>query len=172
LAEAAGSLDAQVIVNIQGDEPFVNPQMLDALVTALVEDAEASMSTLMSRIRAEEELDDPATVKVVVDRQGRALYFSRSRIPFNRAPSDEDRSPVYKHLGLYAYHRDFLLLYASLPPTSLQRAEQLEQLRALEHGYRIRVVETPFESIGVDTERDLERARALMRQELERGGGA
>jgi 3-deoxy-manno-octulosonate cytidylyltransferase (CMP-KDO synthetase) len=167
LAEAAAGIEADIVVNIQGDEPFVKPAMLDALVGALAEAPDIPMSTLMSRIEAEEELDDPSTVKVVVDRAGCALYFSRSRIPCNRAVRDEDRHPVYKHLGLYAYRKPFLLEYAAMPRTPLQRAEELEQLKVLENGYRIRVIETAFESIGVDTERDLERARVMMREVLD-----
>jgi 3-deoxy-manno-octulosonate cytidylyltransferase (CMP-KDO synthetase) len=167
LAEAAAGIDADVVVNIQGDEPFVKPEMLDALVEALAGAPDIQMSTLMSRIEAAEELDDPSTVKVVVDRLGCALYFSRSRIPYNRAARDEDRHPVYKHLGLYAYRKAFLLQYAAMERTPLQRAEELEQLKVLENGYRIRVVETALESIGVDTERDLERARALMQEVLD-----
>ena len=171
LAEAAGKLGADIIVNVQGDEPFVRPDMIDMLVDALVANRDIKMSTLMSRIAAEEELDDPSTVKVVVDLDGNALYFSRSRIPFNRSSRDEDRSGVYKHLGLYGYRRDFLLEYARMPQTPLQRSEQLEQLKVLEHGHRIRVCLTEYESIGVDTERDLERARAMMAAELGRRNG-
>ncbi len=160
IAEVAAKLDAQVIVNVQGDEPLIDPRAIDLAVEPFLRGEDVVMTTLMCPIRAEE-LDDPHTVKVVVDQQGFALYFSRAAIPSTRS----GRAPlelVRKHIGLYAYTREFLLRYAALPPTPLMQAEQLEQLKVLEHGFRIRVLETELESIGVDTAEDLERVRRIV----------
>jgi 3-deoxy-manno-octulosonate cytidylyltransferase (CMP-KDO synthetase) len=170
LAEAAQSLTADVVVNIQGDQPFIDPTMIDEAVEPLVRDASIPMATLMHRIHRKEDLDDPAVVKVVVDQTGSALYFSRSLIPY---PRSDEAHPVYEHVGLYVYRRDFLLKLATLPPTPLEKAEQLEQLRVLEHGYRIHVVESQvhddeFCGFSVDTPADLKRAEQLLRdRELE-----
>jgi 3-deoxy-manno-octulosonate cytidylyltransferase (CMP-KDO synthetase) len=162
IAEVARDLDADVVVNVQGDEPMLDPRDIDLAVDGLLEDDAWSMSTLITPITLAEELDDPACVKAVVDPTGRALYFSRSRIPFCRDIRPMVDHPVYKHIGLYAFRRDFLLEYATWPPTPLQIAEGLEQLRVLENGCAIRCVLTPRHSIGVDTETDLERVRELM----------
>ncbi len=169
IAEVAADIDLDVVVNIQGDEPFIEADMIRQLVEPFGADAQLAMTTLRAPI-APEELHDPSTVKVVVDQRGYALYFSRATIPHQRSESPEDRCPVWKHLGLYGYRRDFLLRYPSLPQTPLQRAEQLEQLRALENGYRIWVGLTQHESIGVDTESDLRRARELMARRLAEEG--
>jgi 3-deoxy-manno-octulosonate cytidylyltransferase (CMP-KDO synthetase) len=171
LAEVARALDHELIVNVQGDEPLIEPAMIEQAVTPLLDDPSIVMSTLRRRFERESEMRDPNVVKVVVDRRGSALYFSRSVIPFVRdsdSPSlaDSDSRPYcYKHIGLYVYRRHFLLTLAHLPPTPLERAEALEQLRALEHGYRILVVETAYDSVGVDTPEDLERVRQLMAAE-------
>lgn len=162
IAEVAAGLDADVIVNIQGDEPLIEPTDVDLAVEPLLADAECLMSTLVTPIVRPEDLDDPACVKAVVDARGNALYFSRSRIPYCRTVEAITEQTVYKHIGLYAFRRTFLLTYAALPVTPLQKAESLEQLKVLEHGYRIHCVETPRDSIGIDTPEDLERARALM----------
>lgn len=163
IAEAVLRLEVDLVVNIQGDEPLIEPEVIDAVTTPLIEDASIPMSTLMSRITDPSELDNPNVVKMVVDRQGFALYFSRARIPYVR---DADASQVtyYYHPGLYVYRKDFLLTYASLPPTPLEEAEKLEQLRAMEHGYRIKVVETHHRPVGVDTPEDLEHVERLLRQ--------
>jgi len=159
LAEVAHKLpDAQLILNVQGDEPLISPEALDALVAAFDGDSGLQMATLMTEL-AEEDFANPAAVKVVVSLDGHALYFSRSLIPYPRNPDPALR--YYKHIGVYAYRRDFLLRFAELPPSPLEKAESLEQLRALEHGFRIRVVETPFQPVGVDTPEDLERVRLL-----------
>ncbi len=159
LAEVAAALpDVDLILNVQGDEPLIPPQALDSLIAAFDMDAGLQMGTLMTPM-AEEEQDNPAAVKVVVSIDGYALYFSRSLIPFPRHRGPQWR--CFKHLGVYAYRRDFLLRFAALPPSPLELSESLEQLRALEHGFRIRVIETPFQSIGVDTQEDLEQARRL-----------
>lgn len=159
IAEAVAGLACDAVVNIQGDEPLIDPCDIDLVLSPLAGDPACAMATLMTPIREECDLHDPSCVKVVVDRAGWALYFSRSLIPHPRNPIG---TPTYRHIGIYAYRRDFLLAYPRLEPTPLSRTESLEQLRALEHGYRIRCVETPRESIGVDTEEDLARVRALL----------
>jgi 3-deoxy-manno-octulosonate cytidylyltransferase (CMP-KDO synthetase) len=162
LAEvAAGLVDVDVIVNIQGDEPLIDPAAIDAVVAPLLADSDCQMSSVMARLTAVE-ADDPNVVKVVTGRDGCALYFSRAPIPATRSTTPEtDR--FRKHLGLYAYRRDFLLQLALLEPTPLERSEALEQLRVLENGHRIQMVELKNDaSIGVDTPADLERVRAIL----------
>jgi 3-deoxy-manno-octulosonate cytidylyltransferase (CMP-KDO synthetase) len=158
LAEVAAHLHADIIINVQGDEPLIDAAAIDACVNALAGRPDVVMSTAR-RPLLDDELDNPAVVKVVVDRDDVALYFSRSPIPHVRAGNAP--VPRWAHLGLYGYRRDFLLTLASLAPTPLERAESLEQLRVLEHGYRIRCVNTVSTSIGVDTAEDLERVRGL-----------
>jgi 3-deoxy-manno-octulosonate cytidylyltransferase (CMP-KDO synthetase) len=155
IAEVAADLSCDIIVNVQGDEPLVEPQMIAEVIAPLAGDATIRMSTLRRRIHDGADAGDPNVVKVVVDLAGDALYFSRSPIPCVRG----DGGHLFKHVGLYAYRRAFVRELASLPQTPLEIAESLEQLRALEHGYRIRVVETQYESIGVDSPADLERVR-------------
>jgi 3-deoxy-manno-octulosonate cytidylyltransferase (CMP-KDO synthetase) len=160
LAEVATSLDCDVIVNVQGDEPLVDPRAIDELV-APFSDSSVQMTTLFRRIHDPAELTNPNITKVVVDRGGYALYFSRAPIPYVRDPRG-GWPPLYRHIGLYAYRRSALLVLASLEQTPLERAESLEQLRALEHGIRIKAVETQYESFGVDTPEDLEQVRRLL----------
>ena len=153
VAEVAYSLPQYpLIVNIQGDEPLIDPAAIDATVAGLAGSA-AEMGTLKKKIEIAEELDNPNVVKVVTGADGRALYFSRSRIPFNRSGENID---YYKHIGLYVYRRDFLLGYSNMPVGPLEIAERLEQMRALENGHGIHVVTTNYESLGVDTPEDLE----------------
>ena len=163
IAEVARELDCSIIVNVQGDEPLVDPTSIAQMVDALQADATLEMTTLRTPIRREEDYASPHVVKVVVDASDNALYFSRAPIPSQRGHETDVGSGfsqmAYKHLGLYAYRRDFLLRLATLPQTALERAESLEQLRALEHGHRIRAVETQFDSIGVDTPEDLDEVR-------------
>ncbi len=159
IAEVAAGLDAEVIVNVQGDLPLLDPAMVGNAVAPLLDDAGLPMATIATPIRTREERDNPNVVKVVTDRDGYALYFSRSPLPFQRADGVA-AGLGNKHIGLYVYRRDFLLRFASLAPTPLEQSEQLEQLRALEWGFRIRVVSVDTPSIEVDTPRDLERARA------------
>jgi 3-deoxy-manno-octulosonate cytidylyltransferase (CMP-KDO synthetase) len=159
LAEVAVTLDADVIVNIQADEPLMDPRAIDEVV-APFSDPAVSMTTLYRRIEDPSELANPNVVKVVLDRGGFALYFSRAPIPHTRDPRG-GWPPMYRHIGIYAYRRQALLVLASLEPTPLERAESLEQLRALEHGIRLKVVETAYDSIGVDTPEDLEHVRRL-----------
>ena len=155
--------DADLIVNIQGDEPLIDPAAIDAAMLPLVDDPDIAMGTLAKRIEDDREIDDPNVVKVVTDVAGNAIYFSRCAIPFVRTPGPRPPAPGpwLKHVGLYVYRRDFLLRYPDLPVGPLEQAECLEQLRALENGYTIRVVETEYESLGVDTPADLERVTRL-----------
>jgi 3-deoxy-manno-octulosonate cytidylyltransferase (CMP-KDO synthetase) len=157
VAEVASADRADVIVNIQGDEPLIDPEAIDAAALSMLDDDDLAMSTLKKRIEDPEEISNSNVVKVVTDLKGDAIYFSRCPIP-----SVRDGSVVhYKHIGLYVYRREFLLSYSDLPVGPLERAERLEQLRALENGYRIRVVETEYDSLGVDTPEDLERVSKL-----------
>ena len=164
VAEAASASSAQYIVNIQGDEPLIEPEAIDAAILGLLEDDAAPMGTLKKRIESPHEIVDPNVVKVVTDHAGNALYFSRSAIPHVRggAPSPG----YYKHIGLYVYQRDFLLGYSALPVGPLEQAERLEQLRALENGFRIRVVETEYDSLGVDTPEDWIRLSELFEKRM------
>ncbi|HEY3266497.1 MAG TPA: 3-deoxy-manno-octulosonate cytidylyltransferase [Armatimonadota bacterium] len=161
LAEVARALSAEIVVNVQGDEPFLSPATVDAVVQPLLDDADLSMSTACVLAGGDAEAADPNVVKVVVAANGDALYFSRLPIPYLR---DAHKGPVTRrlHLGLYAYRRDFLLRFAAWAPTPLETAESLEQLRALERGARIRVVDVPERALGVDIPADLERARASL----------
>jgi 3-deoxy-manno-octulosonate cytidylyltransferase (CMP-KDO synthetase) len=161
LAEIVATLDCDIVVNVQADEPLVDPRAIDQTIAPLIADSSVHMSTLYKRITQPTELTDPNVVKVVVDRGGYALYFSRAPIPYVRDPRG-GWPPLYRHIGLYAYRRSALLVLASLEPTPLERAESLEQLRALEHGIRIKAVETTYDSIGVDTAADLEQVRRLL----------
>lgn len=162
VAEVAAALDCDIVVNLQGDEPLIEPSMIAELIGPFDADPSVQMSTLRRAIDDPAELTDPHLVKVVVDRHGDALYFSRAPIPGSRDGLAPAAGAAWKHIGLYAFRRDFLLTYSRLPQTPLEVAESLEQLRALEHGYRIRTVATDYDSIGVDTPDDLERARRRM----------
>ncbi len=171
LAEVAVGLDCAIIVNVQGDEPLLDPLMIEEALAPLAADERLQMGTLCRRITEPREYLDPTVVKVVVDGDGFALYFSRAPIPFVRAPGQEagpggwrpdGGAPAYKHIGLYVYRREFLLAFTRMEPTALERAEALEQLRALGHGVRVKTVVTTRDSLGVDTPEDLERVRRLM----------
>lgn len=154
---------ADIIVNVQGDEPFVSGALIDDAIMPLLVDPKLQVSTLVKKISNQDELYNPSTVKVVFDNFSNAIYFSRSPIPYARdsasITSEITGGKFFKHIGLYVYRKDFLLYYTKLPQSSLEKAEKLEQLRILENGYKIRVVETDFESISVDTPEDLYRAR-------------
>lgn len=160
VAEAVAGLECDLVVNVQGDEPLVEPAMIEAALAPFAENPALEMSTLCRRMDDPARAASPHVTKVVVDRHGYALYFSRAAIPFVR----DGGTPAvrYEHIGLYVYRRRCLLALASLPPTPLERAEQLEQLRPLEAGVRIRVVETTYPSMGVDTAEDLERVREIV----------
>lgn len=162
LAEVARGLDVEIVVNIQGDEPLIDPAAIDAAVQPLLDDTALQMTSLMCVCPAEE-IVNPATVKVVTDPRGRALYFSRATIPYRR--NAESALPVMQHIGLYAYRRDFLLTFASLPPTPLEMTESLEQLRAIENGHAIQMVQVPRAPLSVDTQEDLDRVRRIVSRE-------
>lgn len=166
LAEAAATIKCDLVVNVQGDEPTIESDMIDEAVRPLLDDAEICMATLKTKITDETELNNLNAVKVVTDKSDFALYFSRLPIPYVRelgqelsAISCQSSATHYKHIGLYVYRKDFLLKFAQMKPTALEDAEKLEQLRVLENGYKIKVMETKFNSIGVDTTEDLERVR-------------
>lgn len=165
IAEVARQLRCSLVVNVQGDEPLIQPEMIDQAIQPLVDDPGIPMGTLCRRIENHDEAFDPNVVKVVLDATSFALYFSRAPIPWERDQwggknSWKDltlHSQMYKHVGLYVYRRDFLLQYAALPQTRLEAIEKLEQLRALENGFRIKAVITEYESFGVDIPDDLSR---------------
>ena len=165
LAEAANLLNLAsnaIIVNVQGDEPLIDPANIVAAITPLRDDTTLTMSSLMCQCPSEER-DNPACVKVVCAKNGDALYFSRAYLPFPRPASPSHPVPVYQHIGLYTYRRNFLAIFAAMQPTPLETAESLEQLRVLENGYRIRMVEVENRPIGVDTAEDLERVREILK---------
>lgn len=166
LAEAVQSLEAEIVVNIQGDQPFIDPAMIDEAVQPLLDDPGLPMATLIHPIRRPEDLADPGVVKTVVDLKGNALYFSRSLIPY---PHKNVEHLVYEHVGLYVYRREFLQTLAALPPTPLEQVESLEQLRVLEHGYTLRCIVTRctdhvFSGFSIDTPEDLARAESMARE--------
>ena len=162
LAEVAEAYpEVDLIVNVQGDEPLIEPSVIDDLIAPFEMDENLPMATVMVRMDDATEQLNPNNVKVIVDKLGYALYFSRSLVPYPRAAA----GPVYKHIGIYAYRRDFLLRYARLEPTPLERAESLEQLRALENGYGIRVLETDCRFVGVDTPEDLALVNKIYREQ-------
>jgi len=176
LAEVVNSLDADIIVNIQADEPLVHPLMVDELAQVFEYEKNIQMATIIKRIHRKEDILNPNVVKVVVDRKGFALYFSRSPVPYvcgdrddgdgEITPESEDISGRYfKHIGLYSYTKDFLFTYTNLPKSTLEAEERLEQLRVLEHGYKIKTIETRYETIGVDVPEDLELVRSILSSE-------
>jgi 3-deoxy-manno-octulosonate cytidylyltransferase (CMP-KDO synthetase) len=149
-AEAAEGIKSDYIINIQGDEPFINPKQIDKLAASL--DGSVELATLIKRIKGSHLINNPSIVKVVKNRRNEAMYFSRSPIPFQK----ESTQPYYKHIGIYAYRKDILNEIVSLAPSPLELAESLEQLRWLENGYHIQVTETDHESQSIDTPEDLE----------------
>ncbi len=151
--------DSDVVINLQGDEPFIRPEMLEQLLSPYTQGENPEMATLAFPI-TEEAYTDPGSVKVLTDIHGNALYFSRSPIPFFR---NALQAPVFHHMGLYAFRRDFLLKFASLPQTPLEKVESLEQLRALEHGYRVKVSITRYKTVEINTPEEYERAQEFAR---------
>lgn len=160
LTEVVNPIDVKVVVNIQADEPLLHPSMIDDIVQPLLENKGVVMATLKRSIVDVEELANSNVVKVVTDKNGYALYFSRSLIPYPRSKKD---ARFYKHIGLYAFTKDFLFTFSNLPVSRLEDIERLEQLRVLENGYKIKVVETQFDTIGIDTPEDLERAKEALK---------
>jgi len=168
LAEAAGLIDISehdIVVNIQGDQPLFPFKVVEEVVGPMLADPALPMSTLIFKIVRPEEINDPNHVKTVFDRHGNALYFSRASIPFQRNPDEAGKPTYYKHLGFYAYRKGFLLTFVALPEGEWERFEKLEQLRALEYGYRIKVVLTEHDSIEVHTPKDIERVEELLKQQ-------
>jgi len=170
VAEAASVSNAGIVVNIQGDEPMIDPTAIDVAVLGLIENEDAPMATLKKRIERPSDVTDPNVVKVVTDARGMAIYFSRLPIPFVREKAEDKKrssAPLrFKHIGLYVYRRDFLMGYSDLPIGPLEGAEGLEQLRALENGFKIHVAETEYDSLGVDTPEDCERVSEIFEKTM------
>jgi len=160
VAEASKKMGADIVINIQGDEPLIRADTIDKLVAAMRKDVRLLMATAAIPMKDENAAASPSVVKVVLDRSGNALYFSRSPIPFYR--NERASKKFYQHLGIYAYRKNFLLKFTKWKTTALETAESLEQLRALDRGIRIKVVEVKGKSIGVDTEQDLERVKKIL----------
>ena len=163
-AEVAAQLDCDIIVNVQGDEPLIEPAIVDAAARLLIEDTAPEMATLAVETHSEDELFDRAVVKVVFDAKGYALYFSRAFLPHSKTGALKEGVAYYRHIGIYSYRRDFLLRYVTLPPSKLEIAEELEQLRALDNGYRIKVGVVEHFSLNVDTPEHLEKVRKIVCQ--------
>ena len=164
VAEVARELDVDIIVNVQGDEPLIEPVMIDQAIRPFKENNDLVMSTLKKKIDNLNEINNPNVVKVITDKNNYALYFSRSTIPYKRESSNFE-ADFYKHIGLYVYKKDFLLKYSEMETSSLEKTESLEQLRVLENGYKIKVVETAFDTVGVDTPEDLQYVKELIHRE-------
>jgi len=165
IAEIINPLDVKIVVNIQGDEPLIHPTMIDSVARALLDDPRVSMATVMKKIEDPNLINDPNIVKVVTDKNNFALYFSRAAIPYLAINSDIKQPAYFKHIGLYGYTKDFLFIYKNLPASNLENIEKLEQLRALEEGFKIKVIETKFDTIGVDTPSDLEKVKEYLKRE-------
>jgi len=162
VAEVVRDMDVKIIINIQADEPLVNPIIIDTLAEEMLSNPKLNMATIRKKITDIEEINNPNIVKVICDKDGFAIYFSRFPIPFYREKIEN--MIYYKHLGIYAYTKDFLFTFKNLPFSYLEDAEKLEQLRAIEAGYKIKVIETSFDSIGVDTEEDLKKVENILRK--------
>jgi 3-deoxy-manno-octulosonate cytidylyltransferase (CMP-KDO synthetase) len=164
VAEVAAQTDADVYINVQGDEPLIDPDAIDLLITMMFESSSVKMGTLKRVLDVYEYFVSPNVVKVVCDREDVALYFSRAPIPYRARLQFEASEPghrAFEHIGIYSFRRDFLLEFSRMPPSELEQTERLEQLRALEAGVKIKVPTTDYESISVDTQDDLDRVRAL-----------
>lgn len=175
IVEVINPLNVEVVINIQGDEPLVHYSMIDGLANVLLEDKSVQMATVVKKLKDKDEFANPNVIKTVIDKDGYALYFSRSPIPYARDGEKGDGSIfadknktvpffAYKHVGIYAYTKDFLFTYTNLPKSGLEDTEKLEQLRALENGYRIKTIETEYDTIGVDTPEDLKRVEEFLRK--------
>jgi len=162
MAEVATHVEADIYVNVQGDEPLMDPAAIDAVIEAMTEDESVKVATICTPISDPSEIMDPNVVKVVLDFQGDALYFTRAPAPWVRDEKEAVGQHHRKHLGLYAFRREALLEFPTLPPGELEKLEQLEQLRLLENGYKIRVVEGEFTSIGVDVPADVARVEQIL----------
>ena len=165
VAEVVNPIEVGVVVNIQGDEPMIHPTMIDSVARAILFDSSISVATIIRKIENPQDVNDPHVVKVVKDKNDFALYFSRSPIPFLARSSDITAPVYFKHIGLYGYSKDFLFTYKNMAASSLERTEKLEQLRILEDGYKIKVIETKYDTIGVDTPEDLEKVKEYLKAE-------
>jgi len=169
IAHVAKNLpDADIIVNVQGDEPLIAPEMIDQAIKPLILDSSIQIGTLVKKVTSTDELTNPNVAKVVVDKQGFAIYFSRSPIPYLRDGSEISKWHIhhtfYKHIGLYVFRRKFLLQFSLWDESPLEKTEKLEQLRIIEHGYRIKVTVTEYDSIPIDTPEDIKRVTKLLQQ--------
>lgn len=160
ICEVVNPLEVKVVVNIQADEPLLDPVMIENVARALLDNPALNVATLMKKIDEHREVADPNVVKVLTDKNGLALYFSRSIIPY--AADKSVRAVYYKHIGLYAYTKDFLFIFKNLPESYLEKMEKLEQLRVLEAGFKIKVIETKVSTIGVDNLEDLEKVKKII----------
>ena len=160
IAEAVFDLDVDIVINVQGDEPFIRPQALSSLIEVFKSDTKKDIDLASLMISISEDIDNPNVVKVITDLCNRALYFSRSSIPHQR--SKENHATVYKHVGVYAFRKNALIDFYQHAPTPLELAEQIEAIRYLEMGKTIQMIETQFEGVGIDVPEDLERAKKLM----------
>jgi 3-deoxy-manno-octulosonate cytidylyltransferase (CMP-KDO synthetase) len=167
ICEVVNPIDVKIVINIQGDEPLIHPVMIDTVARALLDDPLVSMATLMKKIEDPGEINDSNVVKVVVDKNNFALYFSRSAIPYHAPHSTVKSVDYYKHIGLYGYTKDFLFTFKNLSTSDLEKIERLEQLRVLQGGFRIKVIETKCDTIAVDTLQDLEKVRQFLREQKE-----
>ena len=167
IAEVVEKISCDIVMNIQGDEPLIHHSVIDSLAEVFESDRNCNMATVIKILDKKEDWNNPNVVKVVIDEKKNALYFSRSPIPYNCDNNIEATS--YKHLGIYAYKKDFLFTYKNLPKSSLEKIEQLEQLRVLEAGYKIKTVLTDYETIGVDTPDDLIRVKNIIEKKLVNG---
>lgn len=176
IAEAVRDIEAKIVVNIQADEPFIHPSIIDSLIQEMISDKKITIATPKKKIEDPAQINNPNTVKVICDKFGFAIYFSRCPLPHYRGQRKSFNSKLvptasacsqpartyYKHLGIYAYTKDFLYTFKNLPPSELENAEKLEQLRAIEAGYKIKVIETDFDSQGIDTPEDLQEAERIL----------
>ena len=166
ISEVVNPLEVKVIINIQGDEPLIHPMMIDSVARSLLDNRAINMATMMKKIEDVAQVFDPHVVKVVVDKNGFALYFSRAPIPYLAPNAEINQVIYYKHIGLYGYTKDFLFTYKNLPVSNLEKTEKLEQLRVLAEGFKIKMLETKFDTVSVDTPEDLEKAKLQMQKEI------
>jgi 3-deoxy-manno-octulosonate cytidylyltransferase (CMP-KDO synthetase) len=166
ISEVVNPIDVKIIINIQGDEPLIHPMTIDSVARVLLENNSIGMATVMKKIEDAAQVVDPNVVKVVVDKNNFALYFSRAPIPYLAPDAEIDQVTYYKHIGLYGYTKDFLFTYKKLPVSYLEKTEKLEQLRVLAEGFKIKVIETTFDTIGVDTPEDLERVKEQLQKRV------
>ncbi len=166
IAEVVNPLDVDIIINIQGDEPLIHHTMISDLARLMLDDKNCPMGTVIKPLNNLEEIQNPNVVKAIIDKDKFAIYFSRSVIPYNRNKIPLTEIGYYKHLGIYAYRKEFLFTFKNLPKSRLEIAEQLEQLRAVEAGYKIKTVETKFDTISVDTPEDVLRVEEFLKKEM------